>query len=252
MSSLPVPERKTVFALAVSLVLTGFVIVIVNILIYRARILFIAGHPEYVAKQPPTISRAISDPLIGEPFAMWMAICAPLLWIGVACLVWAGWAENGRQGGISQADRRAILWLSGLLLLVQAAASLGMVLLSHFRFPDHRDMHMFGSYLFFFSQVIAIVVGEVLSRRYESLPKPNPIFTPIMARIRRWYVWVPIFLGFAYLALFILKDFDLGAINKGLYQCYVLTEPLLISSFLCYILVYHGDMWSAIRRYRRA
>lgn len=249
-TSTVVPGRSTATMMALSLAFTGFVIVAVNILIYRARILFAARNPEAVADRPPTISLAISDPAVGEPFAGWLAICAPLLFVGVGFLILSAWIELQKGGGAPTArEGRIIAALCLLVALLQGFAATGMVMLSQFRFPHFNQLHMQGSYLFFFSQAFVVLFGEILSRRFARLPVDRVLITAPSARFRRRYVWVPIVLGVAYLALFILKDVDLGALNAPLYVGYTSTEPLLLSAFLVYVLTYHVDMWSALRRY---
>lgn len=248
-----VPRRDTAMIMAISIAFTGFVIVAVNILIYRARHLFGHYNPEAVSGRPPTISRAISDPLVGDPFADWMLICAPLIAVGVACLVVPALIELRRNGGAPTRREHLILfWLCALVILLQVLAAIGMVMLSQFRFPDHHKLHMQGSYLFFFSQGFVVVIGEFVSRRFGKLPADRTLLSSGMARFRKYYVWVPILLGVAYLSLFAAKEFDLGAWSAPLYVAYTTAEPLLLSSFLGYILIYHVDMASAVRRYLRA
>ena len=229
--------------------MTGFVVVAVNVLIYWARDLYAINHPEFVAKQPATISQTLSDTIIGPFFAKWMAICAPVLWVGVCALVWAGWVEFRRSGYGTPREKRTLLWLSVCVVVLQAMAAAGMVMLSQFRFPDHHVLHMQGSYLFFFSQAFVIVFGELVSRGYARHPKGATFLSDAGARVRRWYVWVPIGLGLLYLALFLIKGFDLGALNDGIYASYTSVEPLLLSSFLGYVLTFHYDMGLALWGY---
>ncbi len=246
------PSRTVARALAVSLACTTFVVVVVNYLIYTARWDFIKWHPEYMAKRPPTISRALSDPRVGEPFAEWMAICAPVLFVGVLLLAGMALKEFLLVGRPPKRDAMRITVLTGLVCGLQGLACVGMVMLSHYRFPDHNDMHMTGSYLFFFSQAFVVVFGEILSRSYAKMPPEGLVFSPKFAQFRKRYVWVPISLGVAYLGLFVIKHFDLGALSKPLYTGYVSVEPLLLSSFLFYVLAYAPDCLTAMRSYWRS
>lgn len=248
-----VPSRVTAGLLAVSIVATGIVIFVVNFLIYRARALYSQYNPQDVLERPPTISRAISDPSIGDPFASWMQICAPLLSIGVAVMILGAWIELQKGGGAgTKREQRLIAALSVGIALLQCLAAIGIVMLSRFRFPDHGPTHMLGSYLFFFSQAFVIVAGEFLSRRFARQPCDRTFITVSSVRLRRIYVWFPIILGICYLSLFALKEFDTGAFSKWLYIGYTTTEPMLITAFLGYILTYHIDLWSALIRYFRA
>lgn len=245
------PAFLTAAGLAVSLVCTTFVVWVVNAIIYTARWDFIAMHPERAARNPPTISRALAEPAVGVPFAEWMAICAPVLFVGVFLLVGCGLTElrkNGRQ------DASVVRWftrMSGVLIGLQALASIGMVMLSHYRFPDHHFGHMAGSYLFFFSQALVVFVGQIVSNAYGKLPPEGRVMLPGMARVRRIYVWVPVVLAVVYLSCFVLKDIDLGAINGPLFTVYVSTEPMLISSFLFYVLSFAPDCIATVLRYVR-
>ena len=214
------------------------------------RSLFSELNPGAVADRPPTISLAISDAAVGEPFAAWLLICAPLLFVGVVFLILSAWIELQKGGGAgSPREQRIIAGLSLFVVLLQGFAAIGMVTLSQFRFPHFPAQHMQGSYLFFFSQAFVVLFGELLSRRFARLPVDRVLITAPSARFRKIYVWLPIVLGISYLALFILKDVDLGALNPKLYVGYTSTEPLLLSSFLVYVLTYHVDMLAALRRY---
>ncbi|MGR3714481.1 MAG: hypothetical protein ACU0A6_15325 [Shimia sp.] len=245
------PARATAIGLAVSVVFTTFVVWMVNALIYVARWDFSAFHPERVVNKPPTISRAIEDPRIGVPFAEWMAICAPVLLAGVALLVWYAWSELRRNGSADGATLRRIARFSVVLVLLQAMASVGMIILSHYRFPDHHGMHMAGSYLFFFSQALVVFTGQLLSNAYGRLPPEGRVILPVMVRFRRAYIWVPVALAFVYLGCFVLKDFDLGALKSPLYVVYTSTEPVLLSSFLFYVFSYAPDCIATVVRYVR-
>ena len=245
-------DRRSARLIVLAMAATGFVSVVVNILIYWARHYYATHHPDVVARQPATISQALSDNVVGPYFAIWMLICAPVLWVGVLALLRAAWREYRRSGLGEAGDRRRILLLTGILAVLQGMAAAGMIMLSQYRFPDHHELHMAGSYLFFFSQAFVVVFGEMLSRRYARLPEGASFLGGRGARLRRVYVWVPIGLGFAYLALFILKGYDLGAIYDTLYLSYTLTEPLLLSSFLGYVLTYHFDMAQALGGYWRS
>jgi len=251
MSDVTRPDRAVALGLGISVILTTFVVWVVNALIYTARWDFIAFHPERAARQSPTISRAISDPRIGEPFADWMAICAPALFVGVTLLVLGILADLRSRIGH---DTKTFGWfarMGGFLVILQAMASVGMVVLSHFRFPDHHFGHMMGSYLFFFSQALVVFGGQVISNAFSRLPEKDQVLLPVMVATRRKYIWVPVILAVVYLSCFVLKDVDLGAINKPLFVVYISTEPLLISSFLFYVLSFVPDCLAIVLRYVR-
>ena len=246
-------SRLGAVALVCSIVFTVFVATVVNYLIYTSRWSFALLRPDYVARNPPTISRAISEPAVGEPFANWMLISAPLLFIAVAVLMTVLVRSARRQAGAMPRGQLGwIVGLAGVVILLQALASVGMVMLSQFRFPTHNALHMAGSYLFFFSQAFAVFIGEMLSRSCDAPPLRGQLLGVATCRFRRWLILVPAALGMAYLALFIVKDLDTGPAAPLLYQTYVSVELLLISSFLFYFLAWIPESVLALRRYLRA
>ncbi|WP_204112471.1 hypothetical protein [Shimia biformata] len=235
----------------VELFCIGFTFLVVNYQIYAARAGFIARNPDYVARKPPTISRAISDPEIGPGFAFWIGISAPIVFVGIAAL-FALLAKqllaSGHAG--TPRGRRAIL-ACGLTVMLQGLASTGMVILSVFRFPDHNDMHMVGSYLFFISE--AVMVTSMLVAQYMVFRLVGGgVLLPFMARLRWRLVWLTPVGGVIYLLLFVAKDFDLGTWQKPMYTAYVLTEPALISLMLSLSLSFHVDLIAALWRHSRA
>ncbi|WP_299422862.1 hypothetical protein [uncultured Shimia sp.] len=237
------PSRSTGLAMLVALITTSFVTVVVNIQMYSARWKFAGFYPEKAAERPSTISESIADPRIGEPFANWHLLCAPLLFVGVACLILSTWRE-ARASGQATLKITTVTWI---LVLLQAMASVGLVILSQYRFPDFRDQHMAGSYLFFFSQAFVVVAGEILSRAYAGLGAEGQvagrIWSPRFAGWRRRFVWVPILLGVTYLCLFLGKGYAPEALRYEVYWAYVSTELFLLSSFLFYMMSYAPDMW---------
>ncbi len=227
----------------VALITTSFVTVVVNLQMYSARWKFAAFYPEKASERPSTISESIADPRIGEPFADWHLLCAPLLFVGVACLILSTWRE-ARASGIATVKITTVSWV---LVVLQAMASVGLVILSQYRFPDFRDQHMAGSYVFFFSQAFVVVAGEVLSRAYAGLGPEGQIvgriWAPRFAGWRRRFVWVPILLGVAYLCLFLGKGYAPETLRYEVYAAYVSTELFLLSSFLFYMMSFAPDMW---------
>ena len=71
------------------------------------------------------------------------------------------------------------------------------------------------------------------------------VWSPGFAVWRGVYVWVPIYLGLAYLALFLGKGYAPDSIRFEVYLAYVSTELFLLSSFLFYVMSYAPDMWCA-------
>ncbi len=228
--------------LAVGLAANVFVVVTVNFWIYRARALYIAAHPDAVRDRPPTISGAIADPSIGEPFAWWITLSAVLLSFGVATLAWNIARETAPR--LSGGPARA--WLKGLavlLALTQAAAAYGMYMLSSFRFPYHIDAHMAGSYLFFGAQTGVMLVSALIGVLMLASGK---IGAPLV-RLRMWCGFACVALALVYTLLFKIKNLDTGLPGDLVYGVYVLLEPALISGYLLVLALHLPDMWRGLR-----
>ncbi|MFY0659416.1 MAG: hypothetical protein JXR15_02915 [Shimia sp.] len=244
------PALSTGWAMLVSLITTGFVTLLVNAQIYPARWKFAGFYPEKTAERPYTISESIGDPRIGEPFADWLLLGAPVLFVGVCLLTLPTLRELQSSGN----GTRRIAVLTWIVVLLQLLACVGLVILSQYRFPHFRDEHMAGSYVFFFSQAFVVVFGEMLSRSYAALGPEGQVagrvWSPRFAGWRRVYVWVPILLGVAYLCLFLGKGYAPDAIRFEVYLAYVSTELFLLSSFLFYVMSYAPDMWCAWKESR--
>jgi len=233
-----------------------FSIVTVNYWIYHARFVFIGRHPDYVAEQPPTISRAISDPLVGEPFAFWITVCAVLLILGVSGLVvvYLRIARDLPRG--TARVRRAFRVCAVAVLLGQVSASVGMYMLSNFRFPDHHEMHMQGSYIFFVSEALVILIGTVfcvlLLRNWTDLAslETDGLMRRGTIRFRRFFGFAVVGMGVLYLVLFKVKNIDLHSANTLIYATYVTVEPMLISAFLFFLALFQTDIVKFARRVR--
>lgn len=243
----PMKRSQAVLA-TVALGCLTFVFWVVNYHIFSSRIFFAQRNPEYVARKPPTISRAISDPSVGEPFAFWVSLSAGVLIIGaIAFFLFLTFElKKGTTG--SKAARNWVYVFGGIAVLLQAIACIGMVILSNFRFPHDNDLHMFGSFMFFIAQALMVLSLNVTTGRYHDLSVSRPL-NPWMVRLRYRLVWVSLGGPLFYLFLFLAKDFDLGALHKPVYQTYVLTEPVLISYFLALGTTFYIDLTPSLRRH---
>ncbi|MDV4144705.1 hypothetical protein [Shimia sp. FJ5] len=225
--------------LGIAMLCNAAAIAIVNFWIYRALAVYARNFPERMAVHPITVSRAITDPEVSDPFAAWITFSALILPIGVAVVALL-------QARVSQtAIGRGLAWS---MVVFQLGSSVGMVLLSHYRFPDHDEIHMAGSFLFFISQT-AMILACGLSARHvlrhgaglsESLLRGN--------RLRvLGAIWVAC-LAAAYLCLFVGKGYVSGKVYTVVYKVYTLTEPALISSFLAVFAFYFFDLIYYFRR----
>jgi len=251
-----IPSDWLSWFLAAAIAGNLFSIVTVNYWIYYARSAFIARNPAYVAEQPPTISRAISDPFVGVPFAFWITVSAVLLVLGVLALTLV-YVRLARVVPFeTEAQRRTLVGAVFAVLIAQGFASVGMYMLSNFRFPDDNGWHMIGSYIFFVAEALVIVGGIVAcSALLRSRVSTDMLETLGFARrpvilFRKWAGVLSVGLTVFYILLFKAKDIDFGEANTAIYATYVLVEPMVISSFLLFLALFQVDLWAMIRSRR--
>ncbi|MBA5778730.1 hypothetical protein H2509_16520 [Stappia sp. F7233] len=235
-----------------------FIIVVVNFWIYRARAEYIERFPDIAAIKPPTISRAISDPLIGKPFAFWITLSAVMLIPAFIPVCRLYWRSGGRLHEVDPAAGAAIRRGTVLLAISLAATAVGMVMLSHYTFPNHHREHMLGSYTFFIGQAVVMALIAWMCFRLARHPLPpgevtsRKVIDPRVSRLRAPLAAASLLVAAAYLGLFLLKGVDLPAGNRLVYRAYVLLEPALISLCLAVFATYYLDVIRALGRPRKA
>jgi hypothetical protein len=251
----PGSNRRNAVSLLAALIPITFVILVVNFWIYYARYLYIRRHPVESVELPPTISKAISDPAIGDPFAVWISTSAILLFVACILLARFKWmlAES-----LPEDQRRIRFQLKAAfvgVVLFQLLTSIGMIMLSWFPLSRSRDLHMLGSYIFFISQAISILLMTLISARLKQDSGARAIFhrehgiaSSIWA-IRTALGCISVFLALMFALLFVVKDFDLEH-KRQVQQVYVLAEPALISSFLLVLASYYVDLIGSYLRRR--
>ncbi len=241
-----------------ALIAAVFVVMVVNIGIYWARWAYIGAHPLAVGLNAPTISRAISDPLVGETFAFWIAIAAPVLFLGVAGIVAIWLVAAGVAAPVAPRTAAMLRICGALVVVLQVFACIGMVTLSQYTFPKYHDEHMLGSYVFFGAQAGAVLGGLAMSfavaadRRGREVLVAAGLLHPLANRLRLLAGTLAVAAVAAYSVLFFAKDMDSGSWEGAIYAAYVTTEPLCISSFLLFVLLYTPDLARIAWRYRRA
>ena len=230
-----------------ALVLNLFAILAVNFWIYYARATFIEIATYYT--EPPTVSRAISEPSIGEPFAIWVSLSGLLLVVGVGILVLRIIQHIRSLPAPSRYLRICAYLLLPLLAVMQASSSVGMYMLSVYRFPFAHDLHMAGSYQFFLSQMMVIVLftifNHALLRDRASLAELHSRRNLHQSAVVLRYAmgWVCIAIVFSYFALFFFKDVYVYEVWPALHLWYTLFELAVISSFLLLLGLVHIDMF---------
>lgn len=236
-------RRLSVFGI----VANTLVFLVVNYWIYAARFMFIDTHPAYVAKRPPTISRAISDNLIGDPFAFWITASAVLLALAMVPIAVLYRRSRNTTSGISERLGTKLRLFPSLAVASQFLAAIGMYMLSNFRFPDNGALHMIGSYLFFGFEALTVTFSAIacwyLTRNATVISRlhADPSISPIMSAFR-WKLGILVLaMAATYIILFLIKDLNLPINAKAIYATYVMLEPAVITGFLTYLLTFNID-----------
>lgn len=221
-----------------------------------ARVEFAALHPGYVAWRPPTISRTLGEPVIGDVFAPTMIVGAVLLAVAVWFILQLYWST----AHLRLADRPADLRRSRRAIYVgafcQYTALVGMVLLSQFTYPDHVAWHMVGSYMLFFGHTISITLSgiecRILARAAPAGEGRAAGLVPAMSRLRFLLSRGVLVLAVVYLVLFVVKDWPEDPMRYTVWSIFTILEVALIISFLGYLLTFAIDIAAAERWTRGA
>lgn len=216
-----------------------------------ARVTFHALHPDFDLEKFPTISRAISDPLVGEPFAFWVTIAAVILWGATHYMLRMLLCEHPSRATLGAGRDRLGRALLAIMSVMMTATCIGMVMLSHNRLGAGASgyrMHMLGSYVFFAGQAATILLAAV----YHSLVarahdvEGRVAFFPDRWRARLGYSVTAA--AVAYGVVFKIKSMDLGAATRVVVTLYIELETVLIFVFLLYLLLYFVDALRFSRR----
>jgi len=244
--------RPAVSATAFAMLATAFVTPVVIWQIHAARHQFIENNPEYMARNfPPTISGALADPAVGEPFHIWITICAILLPLAVVVIA-SLYHDTGRAIQDIAPRLSAVLRVGmPATVIVQATASLGMWMLSGFRFPHHNAEHMLGSYLFFSAQALVVLIATILcfalARSGVVTARlangPRGLLRPALCRARALFGLLCVIMTLGYLVLFIAKDMALPVDIHMVYELYVRTELVVISGFVVFLSLHLPELW---------
>lgn len=206
-----------------------------------ARETFLDLHPGY-ADDPPTISRALSEPLVGGPFHNMIILVTVLLAVAVPFIIVSYWqsASRARIGVL----RRGLIRVGiGLALVSQITAVVGMNMLTVNSLGSENGLHMLGSYIFFASQVVAIAIAATLCRSLVGHAAGSWLL-PSMQRFRFPMGMAVLGLTLVYLGLFIGKDHNSLFPEYAVQVVYVQCEVLVISAFMLFLATYGIDLWA--------
>jgi hypothetical protein len=119
--------------------------------------------PAAYVEAPPSISRAIVDPAIGEPFAAAMVFTAAAILAGVV-VVFLIHARCWRSSGQNAPIRLHVF------LVAELVAVAGILILSQYRTPEWQLWHNAGSYMLFFGHAIGVLIAGHLARDFAQKP----------------------------------------------------------------------------------
>ncbi|MDF1856034.1 hypothetical protein [Pseudooceanicola sp.] len=252
-ASSPKPAHMAWPLAAIGLALSLSASPIVAYWIIRARIEWIALFPEESLRKPPTISRAISEPSIGDPFSLWIALVAVELFVLGIIVAMLYTRSVHATPAADVADRRRLQIWSNFYIVLQPPIALGLILLSVFRIGHANSIHMIGSYMLFISAALAQIVGLMTNLavltliRHDQSMRQRGLIEPTAARLRIVACVAAIIATLTYLALFILKDTSYH--TPSLYQAYVLTEVVVLILVLNLALLHAVDFARIILRH---
>lgn len=115
---------------------------------------------DYV-EAPPTVSRTLVDPQVGDPFAWAMIIAAFLLAIAISQV---GFRLFGLMA-LTGHDDLSHLLLLGSAAVLEVIAIAGMIVLSQYTGAVSPPLHDLGSYMLFFGHGIGLSLTGLLVRR---------------------------------------------------------------------------------------
>lgn len=223
-------------------------------LVLWARETFLAMHPDYM-DDPPTISRAINDPSVGVPFADLIIIITALIMMALPLMLFAYGLAIARLN-ISRRRRLSMYVLLFLMLVFQIAASTGMVVTTQYSFDVDHDMHMLGSYAFFFFQAITILVAATLCKlllhqqQRHAIPDHEWQFRPAMHLFRFRFAVLIVALAAMFGILFVAKDYPLPISRYAVQVIYTQCEVIVIGCFVLFLGSYAVDIYHMIRNDR--
>lgn len=249
---MPSPIRK---GAAILLALPAVLVPMIYIpLVLWARETFLAMHPDYL-DDPPTISRAINDPSVGLPFADLILVITALIMMSLPLMLFAYGLAIARLN-ISRRRRVSMYALLFLFFVLQIIASTGMVVTTQYSFDENHDMHMLGSYVFFFFQAITIFVAATLCRlllhqqQKHAIPDHDWQFRPFMHLFRFRFALLIVALAATFGILFVAKDHELPISPYVVQVIYTQCEVVVIGCFVLFLGSYAFDIYHMIRNDR--
>ncbi|MCA1241577.1 Frag1/DRAM/Sfk1 family protein [Stappia stellulata] len=217
-------------------------------MMFWARWSFYQRHPDYVQHSAPTISRAISDPAIGGPFAMMILAVTVVILLALVPIFHGYRLAIETRFAQEPALRRSLTARVWLAIGLQVMGSAGMVVCTQYTFANNHDLHMLGSYVFFVGQAGAIATSGFLCARIASAAHIAPdapfALLPHMSRVRKRAAQVVAGMAALYMVLFAIKGIELPVPEYTIYYVYTVQEILTISSFIIYLALFAPDIFA--------
>ena len=216
-----------------------------------ARWAFYERHPDYILRSAPTVSRAITDPAIGDPFAAAILAVAIVIALAMVPLSFAFLGAISARAGHLPRVATSLRRLLAVFLVMQALGTTGMVICTQVTFRHDHDLHMLGSYLFFVFQALSILMSGILTTRLLRLPDTGrPTYLRLgsrYTRLRRDLAFVTAGLAGFYVLLFLVKGMDLPIPEYDIYYAYTVQEIVTISAYIVHFMLYAPEIYRMAR-----
>ncbi len=195
-------------------------------------------HPTLAAINPPTISRAIADPIIGDPFAYWMIVVGGAQAFAVYRLTLA---MKRTALKIGPPRHRALMSvLLSFIVMAEATAIVGVIMLSQYTGSISDYLHQLGSYLMFAGNGVGILLCAILvwldhnqrrgsEKSTMALPLPYNIF------FHTWFAGVVCVVYIVFGILFFAFDFLASFHNYFFRLAFSMVELAVLALSVIYL-----------------
>jgi hypothetical protein len=197
------------------------------------------------ARNPPTVSRAIVDPAIGDPFANVMLLCFVML-------VYSVWRIGGAFYRPNLSRTLTSLWSA--ILICESIAAVGMVVLSQYTGAYSNVLHLLGSYMLFVGHGVGLPLSGIfiaIDRRSRDTSladigshAPLPYYAKAHPRMALGVALCALSFGGLYFGWEHIKAID----NYGARVVFSMAEIVLLIAFETYV----GSFTLLMFRYERS
>ncbi len=195
-------------------------------------------HPTLAAINPPTISRAIADPIIGDPFAYWMFVVGGAQALAVYRLTLALSRTALKIG--SPRHRTLMGVLLCFIVMAEATAIVGVIMLSQYTGSISDYLHQLGSYLMFAGNGVGILLCGTFvcldhnqrrdgEKSKQALPLPYNIF------FHTWFAGVVCVVYIVFAVLFFAFDFLASFHNYFFRLAFAMVELAVLALSVIYL-----------------